>query len=65
MVSYCNYGPVIVYVGRRGWGIMAWARPIFFRVKGWAKREFHDDWAFKVENKLKAWKLYKHVLLGP
>ena len=23
---------------------MGWARPIFFREKGWAKREFHDDW---------------------
>ena len=28
-------GPVIIYVG--GWGgeIMGWARPIFFREKGW------------------------------
>ena len=24
---------------------MGWARPIcFFREKGWAKREFHNDW---------------------
>ena len=45
-------GPVIIYVcvwgggGGGGWGekIMGWARPIFFREKGWAKREFHDDW---------------------
>ena len=27
-----------------GGGIIGWARPIFFRGKGWAKREFHDDW---------------------
>ena len=41
-------GPVIIYVG--GWGgkIMGWARPIFFRKKGWAKREFHDDWGWVI-----------------
>ena len=32
---------------------MGWARPIFFREKGWVKREFQDGWAFKVEYKLK------------
>ena len=38
MVRY--KGPVIIYVG--GWGgkIMGWARPIFFREKGWAKENF-------------------------
>ena len=30
--------------GGGGGEIMGWARPIFFREKGWAKREFHDDW---------------------
>ena len=32
-------------VGRE---IMGWARPIFFREKGWAKREFHDDWGWVI-----------------
>ena len=37
-------GPVIIYVGGVGGGeFMGWARPILFREKGWAKREFHDD----------------------
>ena len=31
--------------GGRGEGeIMGWARPIFFREQGWAKRESHDGW---------------------
>ena len=32
---HATKGPVIIYVG--GWGgkIMGWARPIFFREKGW------------------------------
>ena len=28
---------------------MGWARPIFFREKGWAKREFHDDWGWIID----------------
>ena len=31
-----------------GGGIMGWARPIFFREKGWAKRKFHDDWGWVI-----------------
>ena len=27
---------------------MEWARPIFFREKGWPKREFHDDWGWVI-----------------
>ena len=27
---------------------MGWARPIFFREKEWAKREFHDDWRWVI-----------------
>ena len=35
--------------GEGGGGeIMGWARPIFFREKGWAKREFHDDWGWVI-----------------
>ena len=50
--GYCRLlvkGPVIIYVGG-GWGgkIMGWARPISFREKGWAKREFHDDWGWVI-----------------
>ena len=34
------------------WGgggeIIGWARPIFVREKGWAKREFHDDWGWVI-----------------
>ena len=31
-------------------GIMGWTRPIFLflREKGWAKREFHDDWGWVI-----------------
>ena len=43
-------GPVIIYVGggEGGGKIMGWARPIFFREKGWAKREFHNDWGLVI-----------------
>ena len=34
--------------GGGGGEIMGWARPIFFREKGWAKREFHDDWGWVI-----------------
>ena len=34
--------------GGGGAEIMGWARPIFFREKGWAKREFHDDWGWVI-----------------
>ena len=34
------------------WGgggkIMGWARPIVFREKEWAKREFHDGWGWVI-----------------
>ena len=30
--------------GLEGGGVMGWARPIAFRQKGWAKREFHNGW---------------------
>ena len=32
-----------------GGKIMGWARPIFFREKGWTKREFHDDWGWVID----------------
>ena len=35
--------------GDGGGKIMGWARPIFFREKGWAKREFHDDWGWIID----------------
>ena len=46
--SKCIKGPDIIYVG--GWGgkIVRWARPIFFREKGWARREFGDDWGWVI-----------------
>ena len=31
-------------MGGGGGGIIGRARPIFSGEKGWAKREFHDDW---------------------
>ena len=34
-----------------GWGVaklMGWTRPIFFREKGWAKREFRDGWEWVI-----------------
>ena len=34
--------------GGGGGEIMGSARPIIFREKGWAKREFHDDWGWVI-----------------
>ena len=34
--------------GGGGGEIMGWARPIFFREKGWAGREFNDDWGWVI-----------------
>ena len=34
--------------GGGGGEIMGPARPIIFREKGWAKREFHDDWGWVI-----------------
>ena len=37
--------------GGGGWGEKSWGGPglFFFREKGWAKREFHDDWGWVID----------------
>ena len=43
---------------------MGWARPIFFREKGWAKREFQDGWGW-VDTMKNMWNnIWKRMLEG-